>query len=105
MDYDLSPIINGSLSLDGENAFYSKVKAELLKLIVREHDFELNALTKGELLRLASHLENIESDKYEDLKSIDSKLLLSTKLGLSAEIYKQAHALGPNSTISITFTD
>lgn len=37
MDFDLAPIINGSLSLDGENTFYSKVKAELLKLIAREH--------------------------------------------------------------------
>lgn len=39
MDYDLAPIINGSLSLEGENDFYSKIKAEVLKVIIRDHDW------------------------------------------------------------------
>ncbi|EGQ8101762.1 hypothetical protein M3919_003883 [Vibrio parahaemolyticus] len=105
MSFDVSPIREGSLSVDGENQFYKKVQSELLKIVIAEHDFNPQELSKGELLRLSSHVENIESDKYIELHNIDAKLLLTTKLGLLADILKYASSMNPESTVSITFTD
>lgn len=97
----ISGIANGTLDAKAESDFYFRVRLELLKIICSEHDFNPLKLSKGEVLRLEAHIDNIASDKYEELKGVNRILLAGAKSTLSVELVKTAQTMTENCTASL----
>lgn len=82
------PIINGTLSIEGERKFYAEIEKLILDVISKEHSFNLEKLFKGDILRLITQLEILKVENYSELSCLNSKILYGIKIGLISRLTK-----------------